>query len=116
MALPHLQRTTSIPPRTSTMACRAVDAITNFTMRMPTCAHRTVRNDDANPVQPARAPCELRPTDAQVEEVFGESGDVDRTLGVPGLLLHHAHVVEGTLLPEALVDDVQLWDLTLGEP
>lgn len=51
----------------------------------------------------------------------GRAEDVDRklgeaALGVPGLLLHHAHAVQGVLLSEALVDDAQLWDLTLGEP
>jgi hypothetical protein len=119
MALPHLHRTTSSPPCTSTMACRAVDAITNFTPRMPTCTQVTMT---------MQIPCSLHALHVNCDQQMhrwrkcpGRDEDVDRklgeaALGVPGLLLHHAHAVEGVLLSEALVDDAQLWDLTLGEP
>lgn len=87
---------------------------------------RTYYNDEANPVHPARAACELRPTDAWVEEVFEESGaeDVDRPLGEAdrqcwgcqaSCSIMLMHVVDGALLLEALVGDVQPWDITLGE-
>lgn len=61
--------------------------------------------------------------DVRVQEVLEEPGseDVDgafgeAALGPPGLLLHHSHVVEGALLPEALVDGAQPRGLALGEP
>lgn len=61
--------------------------------------------------------------DIRVEEVFEEPSPEDgdgalgeAALGAPRLLLHDPHVVEGALLPEALVDGPQPRRLPLGQP
>jgi hypothetical protein len=47
------------------------------------------------------------------EEVYGSLGEP--ALRAPRLLVHHAHLVEGALLAEALVDGAQPRRLALGD-
>jgi len=58
----------------------------------------------------------------RVEEMLEKPGsqNVDGTLGEaslgsPGFLFHHAHLVEGSLLSQALLEKLQPWGLSLGQ-